>query len=42
MYGEPGRKSTECLKRRQLNMADDEEEDNVLIEIEPKNSDFIE
>ena len=32
MCGEPGHKSNECLKRRQVNMADYEGEDDVQIE----------
>ena len=42
MYDEPGHKSNECSKRRQVNMAGYEEEDDMLIEIEPEDSSFIE
>jgi len=34
--------SNECSKRRPVNIADYEEEDDVIIETEPKDSDFIE
>ena len=40
--GEPGHKSNEYPKRRQVNMTDYKEEDNVLIEIESEDSDFVE
>ena len=40
--GEPGYKSNECSKRRQINMADYEDENEVQIETEPKDSDFTE
>ena len=40
--GEPEHKSNEYPKRRQVNMADYEEEDEVQIEIEPEDSDFAE
>ena len=39
---EPGHKSNECPKRRQVNMTDYEEGDDVLVEIEPEDSDFVE
>jgi len=39
--GESEHKSIECLKR-EANMADCEEEDEVQIETEPKDSDFVE
>jgi len=38
--GIPGHKSNECPKRRQVNMANYEEEDEVQIETEPEDSDF--
>jgi len=40
--GEPRHKSNECLKRRPVNMADYEDEDEVLIETESEDSDFVE
>jgi len=40
--GESGHKSNECPKRRQVNMADYEEEDDVLIETELEDSDLVE
>ena len=36
--GEPGHKSNECPKRRQVNMADYEREDEVEIRTEPEDS----
>ena len=39
--GEPEHKSNECPKRRQVNMAD-YDEDKVKIETEPKETDFTE
>jgi len=39
--GESGDKSNECPKRLQANIADYEEGDDVLIQTEPKDSDFI-
>jgi len=40
--GESGHKSNECPKKRPVNMKDYEDEDEVLIETEPKNFDFVE
>ena len=40
--GEPEYMSNECPKRRPVNMTDYEDEDEVLIEIEPEDSDFVE
>jgi len=40
--GEPGHRANECSKRRTVNMADYEDEDEVLIETEPEGSDFVE
>ena len=40
--GEPGHKSNDCPKRRQVNKANYEEEDDMLIETELEYSDFIE
>jgi len=40
--GKPGHRSNECPKRRPVNVAGYEEEYNVLIEIEPEDSDFAE
>ena len=40
--GEPGHKSNEYLQRRPVNMTDYEDEDEVLIETEPEDFDFIE
>jgi len=42
LCGEPEHKSNECPKRRQVNMADYEDENEVKIEIEPEDSDFAE
>ena len=38
---EPGHRSNECWKRRPVNMADYEEKDDVLIETEPEDFDFV-
>ena len=40
--GKPGHWSNECPKRRPVNIVDYEDEDEVLIEIEPKDSDYVE
>jgi len=40
--GELGDGSNECSKRRPVNMVDYEDEDEVLIETKPKDSDFFE
>ena len=40
--GEPEHKSNVCPRRRQINMADYEDEDNVEIETELEDSDFAE
>ena len=39
--GEPGHRSNECHKRRPINMADYEDEDEVLIETKPEDSYFV-
>ena len=39
--GESRHKSNECSKRKQVNVANYEEEDDVLVKIEQKDSDFI-
>jgi len=39
---EPGYRSNEYPKRRPVNMTDYEDEDEVLIETEPEDFDFIE
>ena len=38
--GESEHKSNECLRRKQVNMADYKDEDKVEIEIKPEDSDF--
>ena len=38
----PRHKSNECLKRRPVNMVDYEDEDEVLIETEQEDSNFVE
>jgi len=40
--GEPEHKSNECPKMRHINMANYEDEDEVLIKTEPEDSDFVE
>ena len=40
--GEQEHKSNQCPKRRQVNMTDYEEGDDVLVKTEPEDSDFIE
>ena len=40
--GEPEHKSNEWLKRRLVNTADYEGKDDVLVETEPEDSDFVE
>ena len=40
-YSEPGHRFNEYPKRSPVNMADIEEEDDVLIKTEPEDSDFI-
>jgi len=40
--GEPGHRSNECLKRRPVNMADYKDEDELLIEAELEDFDFVE
>ena len=40
--GEPGHMSNECPKRRPVNMADYEDEDEVLIGTELEDSNFVE
>ena len=42
MRGGPEHKSNECPRRRQINMADYEDEDKVKIETEYEDSDFAE
>ena len=42
MCGKPGHKSNECLRRRQVNIADYEDVDKVKIEIKLEDSDFVE
>ena len=39
-YNKSGHKSNECSKRKQVNMADYEDEDEVQIETEPEDFDF--
>jgi len=41
-YGEPGQRSNECPKRRQVNKTDYEGEDEVEIVTEPEDSNFAE
>jgi len=41
-FGEPGHKPNECPRRRQVNMVDYEDEDEVKIETEPEDSVFAE
>ena len=41
-FGEPKHRSNECPKRRLVNIANYKDEDEVLIEIEPEDSDFVE
>jgi len=40
--GEPKHRSIECPKKRPINMVDYEEKDDVLIETEPEDSNFVE
>jgi len=40
--GEPGHKSHECPRRRQVDIANYEDEDEVKIESESEDSDFVE